>query len=317
MRNRIRRAILCGLVLLGFGGAEGQVGTTSVYEFLRNDVSARAAAMAGSFVSITNDPNVLFYNVAGLGTLDTPRGSVGFFKHLLDINAGYISYGQSFNDIGYFGGGILYTNYGSFTRTDELGNNIGSFNASDIAVAVGYSNILEENLYYGASLKFIYSSIAGYRSTGLAGDLGLLYVMPENRISLGISVRNLGRQLSTYLGTQENLPLDVSIGGSIVPRGIPLLLNVNIHKINEQTDNFADRFRAFGVGGEFTLSKVFQLRFGYNNEQRKDLQIGTTTGLAGFSVGLGVNVSHYKVDYALSSLGTIGSLHRISVGTDF
>lgn len=317
MRNRIRRAILCGLVLLGFGGAEGQVGTTSVYEFLRNDVSARAAAMAGSFVSITNDPNVLFYNVAGLGTLDTPRGSVGFFKHLLDINAGYISYGQSFNDIGYFGGGILYTNYGSFTRTDELGNNIGSFNASDIAVAVGYSNILEENLYYGASLKFIYSSIAGYRSTGLAGDLGLLYVMPENRISLGISVRNLGRQLSTYLGTQENLPLDVSIGGSIVPRGIPLLLNVNIHKINEQADNFADRFRAFGVGGEFTLSKVFQLRFGYNNEQRKDLQIGTTTGLAGFSVGLGVNVSHYKVDYALSSLGTIGSLHRISVGTDF
>lgn len=317
MRNRIRRAILCGLVLLGFGGAEGQVGTTSVYEFLRNDVSARAAAMAGSFVSITNDPNVLFYNVAGLGTLDTPRGSVGFFKHLLDINAGYISYGQSFNDIGYFGGGILYTNYGSFTRTDELGNNIGSFNASDIAVAVGYSNILEENLYYGASLKFIYSSIAGYRSTGLAGDLGLLYVMPENRISLGISVRNLGRQLSTYLGTQENLPLDVSIGGSIVPRCIPLLLNVNIHKINEQTDNFADRFRAFGVGGEFTLSKVFQLRFGYNNEQRKDLQIGTTTGLAGFSVGLGVNVSHYKVDYALSSLGTIGSLHRISVGTDF
>ena len=317
MRNRIRRAILCGLVLLGFGGAEGQVGTTSVYEFLRNDVSARAAAMAGSFVSITNDPNVLFYNVAGLGTLDTPRGSVGFFKHLLDINAGYISYGQSFNDIGYFGGGILYTNYGSFTRTDELGNNIGSFNASDIAVAVGYSNILEENLYYGASLKFIYSSIAGYRSTGLAGDLGLLYVMPENRISLGISVRNLGRQLSTYLGTQENLPLDVSIGGSIVPRGIPLLLNVNIHKINGQADNFADRFRAFGVGGEFTLSKVFQLRFGYNNEQRKDLQIGTTTGLAGFSVGLGVNVSHYKVDYALSSLGTIGSLHRISVGTDF
>ena len=315
MRFHIRRSLLCGLVLSGMTAADGQVGTTTIYEFLRNDVSARAAAMAGSFVSVTNDPNVLFYNVAGLSTLDTPKGSVGYFKHLLDINSGYVSYGQSINDVGSVGAGITYTNYGSFTTTDELGNNIGSFNASDLSVAVGYANLLQENLYYGASLKFIYSSIAGYQSTGLAGDLGILYVIPENHIAIGASIRNLGRQLSTYLGTREDLPLDVSIGGSIVPRGIPLLLNVNIHKINDQTDNFGDRFRAFCVGGEFTLSRVFQLRFGYNNEQRKDLQIGTSTGLAGFSAGLGITVSGYRVDYAISSLGSIGSLHRISVGT--
>jgi hypothetical protein len=30
------------------------------YSFLRNDIGARAAALNGSFVSMTNDPNLLF-----------------------------------------------------------------------------------------------------------------------------------------------------------------------------------------------------------------------------------------------------------------
>ena len=92
---------------------------------------------------------------------------------------------------------------------------------------------------------------------------------------------------------------------------------MNFHKLNESAGKLSDRFRAFTVGGEFTLSRVLQLRFGYNNEQRKDLQIESTSGLAGFSAGVGILISDYRVDYALSSLGKIGSLHRISLGTNF
>jgi hypothetical protein len=315
--DSVVKRILLGLACVAAATLSVRGETNTIYNFLRNDVGARPAALAGSFVAVTNDPNALFYNPASLSTLDNPGGSIGFFKHLLDINSGYVAYSQAIEDIGAFGAGIVYTNYGSFTETDDLGNTIGDFNASDFAVTIGYSNTLQENLYYGASAKFIYSSIAGYRSTGIAGDLGILYVIPESRVTLGASIRNIGRQLSTYLGTREDLPLDVSVGGSVVPRGIPLLLNVNIHKLNEGTSGFIDRFRAFSVGGEFTLSRIFQLRVGYNNEQRKDLKVGTSTGLAGFSIGLGINVSRYKVDYALSSLGAIGSLHRISVATDF
>lgn len=291
--------------------------SNTVYNFLRNDVSARAAALAGSFVTVTNDPNVLFYNPAGIGTLEQSSGSVGFFKQLLDINSGYVSYGQEFEGIGHFAAGILYTNYGSFTETDESDNTLGKFNASDIAATVGYSNTLDENLYYGVALKFIHSSIAEASSSGLAGDLGLFYRVPDTKLSLGASVRNVGKQLTTYAGASESLPLDVSVGASIIPRGLPLLLNVNFHRLNESADKFSDRFRAFTIGGEFTLSRVLQLRFGYNNVQRKDLQIESTSGLAGFSAGLGLTISTYRVDYALSSLGKIGSLHRISVGTNF
>ena len=119
------------------------------------------------------------------------------------------------------------------------------------------------------------------------------------------------------ISTKEDLPIDVAVGASVVPRGLPLLLNLNFHKLNEDVDAFADRFKSFSVGGEFTLSKVILLRFGYNNEQRRELKVGSSSGLAGFSGGVGVTVKSYKVDYALSSLGKIGNLHRISIGTMF
>lgn len=313
-RMRVVLAILA-ISLAAHQGLHSESNT--VYNFLRNDVSPRAAALAGSFVTVTNDPNCIFYNPAALGTIDVPMGSIGFFKHLLDINAGYVSYSQPIEDIGNFGAGLIYTNYGTFDQIDELGNTLGTFSAADFAIVLGYSNILDENLHYGVNAKFISSTIAGYSSSALASDFGLLYVMPESRATLGVSIRNVGGQLSSYMSTKENLPLDIAVGGSIVPRGLPLLLNVGFHKLNEGQDTFGDRFRAFTVGGEFTLSRVLQLRVGYDNEKRKDLKIATTTGLGGFSGGVGITVSGYKVDYSLSSLGKIGNLHRVSIGSSF
>jgi len=39
-------------------------GERPTYQFLQNDVSARASAMAGSVVSLYGDPSGLFYNPA-------------------------------------------------------------------------------------------------------------------------------------------------------------------------------------------------------------------------------------------------------------
>jgi hypothetical protein len=208
-------------------------------------------------------------------------------------------------------------NYGSFTRTDELGNQLGTFSSNELAVSLGYSNMLEEHFSYGVNAKFIYSGIAEFSSTALAADFGILYTMPDERINLGISLRNIGTQLSKYVSTRESLPADLTIGASVVPKGIPLLLNIGFHKLNEDAGSFGSRFKSFSVGGEFTLSRVIQARIGYNNEQRQDLKTGTSAGLAGFSGGVGITVKEYKLDYALSSLGSIGSLHRITIGTTF
>lgn len=311
----VRALIVAVALLVPVTGIAG--GAKTVFNFLRNDVGARAAGLAGSFTTIQGDPDVLFYNPAGLASLNSSVGSAGFFKHLLDINAGYLSYSTEVEGIGRFGAGVVYTNYGSFDETNEVGTTLGTFGASDLALSIGYAFSVEENVYLGGAIKGIYSTIGSYSATGVAADLGVLYTIPSSRFALGASIRNLGAQLSSYGSVTEDLPLDIGLGASIVPKGLPLLLNVGVHRLNDDAPDFVTRFRAFTVGGEFTLSKVVLLRVGYDNARRKDFKIGSSADLAGFSAGLGILVSGYHFDYALSSLGKAGNLHRISLSTSF
>ena len=311
--HSIKLIFLCGFLFVVNATVFSQSNT--VYNFLKLDVDARSSAMAGSFVAVENDVNSIFYNPAGLATLTSPKASVGFFKYLLDINSGNAAYSQKYKDYGYFGAGVRYVNYGSFDKFDDEYNNIGTFNASDLAFYLGYANNYKDKISYGVNLKFIYSSYAEYKSTAVAADIGVLYRVPENRFSVGASLLNAGAQLSTYSGTREDLPLDLRIGFSKQLEYLPLTFNLGFSKLNESTDKFFDRLKNVIIGGEFNLSEFFDLRIGYNNLQRQDLKTGTTIGIGGFSAGLGFKYENkYTVDYSFNSLGKIGAAHRINIG---
>jgi hypothetical protein len=284
------------------------------YSFLRNDIGARAAGVNGSFVSMTDDPNVLFYNPGALPTVKQPRGSAGFLKHLLDVNGGYLSFARSVEGIGIVGGGIIYLDYGTFTQTDESMNILGSFSARDLAFVVGAGRSLDEVTSIGVNVKFLYSSISEFSSTALAIDAGVLYQIPAENITLGASILTAGTQLKSYNGIKESLPLDIKIGITKRPEHLPVLLNFNLHRLADHREKFLDHFSAFSFGAEFLMSESVRLRAGYNNQQRKDLKLGTSAGLAGMSLGGGILIGEYILDYSFNSYGKIGSLHRISLG---
>ena len=285
------------------------------YDFLRIDMSARAGALGGTFIANSDDIDVIFYNPAGLKLLEGSPVSFSFVKYLLDINLASIAYSQEVDDIGRFAAAVQYINYGSFTAADEFGNKLGDFSAGEFAFLVGYANSLSENFYYGANAKIIFSSIANQSSSAIALDLGLHYTIPENGMDFGFSVLNAGTQLSSYFSTKENLPVDVAVGFSKKMEHLPLKFSIDFHKLNEKRDSFGERFKAFSVGAEIGLSKVLDMRLGFNNEKRSELKIGSFAGLAGFNLGLGVNISDYNFSYGFSSLGQVGSLHRVNIST--
>lgn len=312
MKKALTSAVVLVLfITTSFGQDKG------TYSFLRNDIGARAAGLNGSFVSMTNDPNVIFYNPGALTTLTESRGSVGFLKHLLDVNGGYVSYSMSLQGIGNMGAGISFMDYGSFTQTDESMNTLGTFGARDIAVIVGIGRSIDEVTSVGINLKIIYSSLAEFSSSGLAVDMGVLYQIPSQNITLGASVLTLGTQIKTYSGTKEPLPLDVKIGITKRPEHLPVLLNLDFHHLTDQQTDLLSHFSAFSLGAEFLMSESVRLRLGYNNQQRKELKLGTSAHLAGISIGGGIVLGEYVVDYAFNSYGKIGSLHRISIGSSF
>jgi len=287
---------------------------TTTYNFLKLDVDARSSSMAGTFIAAENDVNSLFYNPAGIATITKSQASVGFFKYLLDINSGNAAFAMKYGDYGYFSAGIRYVNYGSFDKYDENFNNVGTFSANDIAFSLGYANVYADRLFYGANAKIIYSGIDEYTSTGLALDLGLMYKLTEYEANLGISLLNFGTQLSSYIDTKEDLPLELRFGGSKKLEYLPLTFNFSFNNLIEDTDEFIDRFKNFSLGGEFILSDYFNLRIGYNNQLRQNLKTGSSTGLGGFSAGIGFKYEDkYFVDYGFNSMGNIGALHRINL----
>lgn len=288
--------------------------TKTTYNFLKLDVDARSSSMAGSFIATENDVNTLFYNPAGIATLKNSQVSAGFFKYLLDINSGNAAFAMKYKDYGYFSAGIRYVNYGSFDKYDENFNNVGTFSANDLAFSLGYANVYEDKLFYGANVKLIYSGIDEYTSSGLAVDLGLLYKISDYDASLGISLLNLGTQMSSYLDTKENLPLELRFGGSKKLEYLPLTFNFAFNNLAEETDEFIDRFKNFSLGGEFILSDYFNLRLGYNNQQRQNLKTGSSIGIGGFSAGIGFRYEEkYHIDYSFNSMGKIGATHRINL----
>lgn len=286
----------------------------SVFRFLMNDVGARSAALGGNTLILNDDPNAIFYNPASLTHLINQQLSLGYFKHLLDINSGHISYSSFIEDFGYIGAGVIYTNYGDFVKRNEFGDPLGNFSANELAISIGYSNFLSQNISYGAVAKFIYSAIDKYSSTAMAIDLGFIYKITQDKFYIAASLTNLGTQLDPYIHTKENLPTDFKIGATIKPEHLPLLLNIGFSKFFVERKNILSYFKAFNIGGEFTITPNLFLRFGYDNEKRQDLKIGTTSGLAGFSAGFGIKYEIYKLDYSFNSLGKIGSFHRITLG---
>jgi long-subunit fatty acid transport protein len=288
--------------------------TNTTYNFLRLDVGARASALAGSFTAMENDVNVIFYNPAGIATVKNKQASVGFYKYLLDINSGNAAYVQKYEDIGYIGAGIQYINYGSFEKFDVNFNNLGNFGASDIALSFGYANV-HENLFYGGNLKLIYSSYDTYKSTAVAVDLGTMYKFQKAMLTVGLSLMNVGGQLTAYNDYKEKLPMDLRLGLTKKLENSPLTLSVGFYGLSDTFDKFFDRFKNVTAGAEFEISENINFRVGYDNQLRQELKTGSAIGIGGFSAGLGFKLQEkYQIDYGFNSMGKLGSTHRVNVG---
>jgi hypothetical protein len=302
---------------LFFGLSIASLLAQSPFDFIQLGISARAAGLGGAFTSIANDQTALFINPGSLSTVEASNVSGTFMKHVLDISSGQATYTLPFQKDSKERIAIsaVYTTYGSFDRTDEFGQAIGSFSANNVGLMGTYSNELDTTLSYGITTKFMFASLDELSSSAIAIDAGILYRLPASRTNIGFSILNIGTQLSTFKGITEKMPIDVRLGINHRLRGLPLLINFSLHHLADDADAFFDRIGNFSIGGEFILSKVLDLRLGYDNYVRDASSIQGQRRFSGFAAGIGVRTAYVNIDYGVSALGTAGSIHRLTVQT--
>ncbi len=317
------KLVLQLLFLITFSGFS-QVGGESIYNFLNVPTSARQAALGGKVITILDDVNQALWNPSTINLEMDNQLGVNYLNFLTDINYTSVSFAHMINrNFGTLQGGVTYANYGEFIEADEDGNETGTFKAYDLALSVGYAyQIPYSDFYVGVSLKVINSVIHNYSSFGLATDLGITYTNESVPYIFSLAIRNFGTQITTFDGTQEQMPLEILAGMSYRLENVPIKLYItldNLQKWNvakpnpsnsqtgidgsggEEEISFLDNtMRHFVIGAELFPSSAFNLRLGYNLRRAKELQLNDVRTFAGFSAGFGLKMRRIKLNYAFT-----------------
>jgi len=284
--------------------------STTGFQFLRTQVGARPAGMGGAFVAIPGDVNSLFYNPAGIAALGKRTASFTYLNDLLDFNSGFIGYVHPSMGLNNFGFSVLYKDYGQFDKMDENGQEMGTFGANSISLNATWAMVAAENLYIGATGKYIRASIENYSADAIALDAGVMYVIPKHDLTFAAGISNLGTATSAFVDTKDDLPFSMRAGFSKRLAHLPLLLSVNAYKYTDEAWQAA-------IGGEFTLSDYVLLRLGYDFLGRKMHVDASDDTFAGAAIGLGFLWNQIKIDYSYTSYGVLGSLNRFTVSSHF
>lgn len=313
------------ILLLACTASFAQIGGKYTYQFLNLVTSPRQAALGGKVVTLYDyDVNQANFNPATINPEMDNHLSVNYGNYYGEVTYGTANYAYTYDrHVQTFHMGVNYVGYGSFQGYDELGNATGTFTGSEIAVSFGYAyNIPYTDIHIGANAKIISSSLETYNSWGGALDLGGIYIDEDNDINIGLVVRNIGSQFTTYAGMYEPLPMEVIAGISQEVENVPVRWHLTLENLQqwniafsnpnratedldgtstqEKVSFFNNAMRHVIVGAELFPGKSFNIRGGYNFRRAAELGLADKRTFAGISAGFSVRFNKLRFDYSYS-----------------
>ncbi len=296
-------------------------------QFLKIDMSPRAAAMGGSYIMVNDDATSMFYNPAGLAKMQQKF-------HLFSAQTQWIA------DISYIGVGAAYNagNWGTFGLSyvgSDYGDDImgtrydagsaqgfvdtGSLDVGAYAIGLSYGKSLTDKFSIGLQIKYASQQLgenllpAGTteqnKVSGLAYDFGTIFYPGFKSFRMGMAIRNFSPEFK-YVQEGFELPLTFVLGFAMDIMDLmgehksPLILSVDaLHP-----RDFTERIH---VGAEYTLLEMISLRAGYKfNYDNESLCAG---------VGFQKDVGGIKLDvgYSYGAMEYFDAINRIAVGISF
>jgi len=263
-------------------------------DWLSRYASPFAAGMGGATVAVGREPQAALWNPATLAAVRSnivqATGAVLFDN----TSVTGLSFVTPANKLPTFGLNILSLTSGSFERTNDLNESLGTFSEGHLVMALSVAEEPVPGWSVGGSVKLARQTLEDFSGGGVGVDLGVLGTVAPG-IKLGASALNLGGPTITLRDRAEPYAREYRGGVSAALLGGNGLFSAEVvHR-----DGPGNQLH---LGGQYRLNSL-ALRAGY----------GLDNIAAGFSYDF---ESGLKLDYGVND-HPLGIVHRFGVSYAF
>lgn len=313
MRSALALLVLLLLLPLSAEGAQifEKVGTLGG-QSLKIGVGARAAAMGDAYVALSDDATAVYWNPAGIARLSGQSISLNHTSYPANILFDQAAYVFNIKWIP----GMLGVNVRALTmsrdivRTTYLPDGTGdTFDAGEWAYGLSYARALTDKFSAGLSINYIQTGLDDVKGSSTTFDFGTLYDVGVMGAKIGMSIQNLGSDM-TFIDEKVKMPVFFRVGGSldVMQQGDNRLI------ASAEFTHPPDNSEKLNLGAEYGFHDFFFLRGGYK------LNYDTQGLTAGFGVKFPLTIvksSVARLDYAYQDMDFLGATHRVSVNVGF
>jgi hypothetical protein len=294
-----------------FGFDFSKAGTAG-FQFLKIGTGSREIALGQAAVSLTNDPNAVYWNPGALAFVTRNQLSVSHNEWLA---------GSSTNSavaavpLGDYVAAISFLQFkiADFGETVVPQGGVSPYtgrmvSAGDQAIGLAVSKRFTDKLTIGIQLKFVREWLDDVSFSNVLFDVGTVYYTGFDRLRLAFAVQHFGPDLKPY-DVRFRMPLTIRLGAG------DDLVSSEDHRVTAGVElvHPTDNNELLTMGLEYEFLKTFALRTGY--------RVNTDIGNVSFGAGVHPPVMgdiDLRFDYAYGSYGTVfGATHRFTLGIGF
>jgi hypothetical protein len=260
--------------------------------------------MADAMTASVEGASSTYYNPAGLAREDTARSTQILFTHrawIEDTRVENLAGSVSLTGNQAVGFAVNSTTVGDIEIRTHPGEAEGTFTARNFAGTLSYARQAGDDIWLGASVKYLYEKILIDDASGIGIDLGVQYRTPLENLSIGAMIANLGG-MDALRSESSRLPTLARVGPAYSYRfgegKYQALMAVDLLHLFSEGKTYTN------VGGEIDFNRVIAVQLGY--------QLGSEG--RGLTAGFGVRYGIVGLQYAYAKLAEeLGNAHSFSV----
>jgi hypothetical protein len=200
--RRLAGCVLCASAAFvlaqspAWAGSSQRTGTNGAHE-LRLPVGPRGTALGGSVVSDISGIESMFWNPAGLGTIEGTELMFTNTQYIADMKVNYAAVATHAGGLGVLGLSVKVLSIGDIVvTTEDAPDGTGEILKPTFTVIGGsWARQFTDRVLFGASAQFVSERIAQVSANGVAFDFGVQYATGLHGFKLGLAMKNFGSSM--------------------------------------------------------------------------------------------------------------------------